>query len=192
MEQVGEEVCKYWRICSTEDEDSIQSKLRSLPKCDLSKCAVQEYRDVLDYSDLDPSQRLVNLSLDEPKRPKSPPVIDEDGFEMVKPKSKGKRKGGTDKGGGEAEKDTTGVTENTTIETGKTGEGAKNVTTVNENDINGDGEGDKNKTIVDGDTSRGGGVAGGVEQNASAVPGKGERQAGISKKAIVDNVTPKE
>ena len=95
LEQVGEEVCKYWRICSTEDEDSIQSKLRSLPKCDLSKCAVQEYRDVLDYSDLDPSQRLVNLSLDEPKRPKSPPGIDEDGCEMVKPKSKGKRKGGT-------------------------------------------------------------------------------------------------
>ena len=156
----------------------------------MSKCAVQEYRDVLDFSDLDPSQRLANLSLDEPKRPKSPPVIDEDGFEMVKPKSKGKRKGGANKGGGEAEKDIAEVTENTTIETGKTGDGEKNVTAVNENNINGDGEGETNETIVNGNTSKGVAVEG--EQNASAIPDKGERQAGISKNAIVDNVAPKE
>ena len=147
---------------------------------------------MLDFSDLDPSQRLANLSLDEPKRPKSPPVIDEDGFEMVKPKSKGKRKGGSNKGGGEAEKDIAKVTENTTIETGKTGEGEKNVTAVNENNINGDGEGEKNVTIVNGDTSKGGEVAVEVEQNASAVPDKEERQAGISKNAIADNGAPKE
>ena len=148
---------------------------------------------MLDHSDLDPSQRLENLSLDEPKRPKSPPVIDEDGFEMVKPKSKGKRKGGASKGGGEAEKDINEVTENTTIEKGKTGEGEKNVTAVSEKTIKEDGE-RGNKTIVNGDTIKGGVVPGEGEQNASAVPGKGkgEGQAGISKNAITDNGAPKE
>ena len=28
LEQVGEKVCSYWRICSTEDEESIQKKLQ--------------------------------------------------------------------------------------------------------------------------------------------------------------------
>ena len=28
LEQIGEEVCKFWRICSTGDEDSIQTKLQ--------------------------------------------------------------------------------------------------------------------------------------------------------------------
>ena len=49
-------------------------------------------------------QGVENLTLYEPKRPKSPPVIDEDGFEMVKPKTKGKRRAGTTKAEGEGEK----------------------------------------------------------------------------------------
>ena len=40
----------------------------------------------------------------ESKRHKSPPVIDEDGFEMVKPKSKGKRRTVTNKEDREDEK----------------------------------------------------------------------------------------
>ena len=42
--------------------------------------------------------------MNEPKRPKSPPVVDEDGFEMVKPKSKGKRRPVANNEDGEKEK----------------------------------------------------------------------------------------
>ena len=28
LDQVGEEVCRYWKICSSEDEESIQKKLQ--------------------------------------------------------------------------------------------------------------------------------------------------------------------
>ena len=74
----------------------------SLPKCDLSKCAVEDFREASDQSDQ--SQGLENLSVNEPKRPKSPPVVDEDGFEMVKPKSKGKRRPVANNEDGEKEK----------------------------------------------------------------------------------------
>ena len=64
---------------------------------------MEDYRDASDHMEQSP-QGVENLTLNEPKRPKSPPVIDEDGFEMVKPKTKGKRRAGTSKAEGEAEK----------------------------------------------------------------------------------------
>ena len=78
--------------------------LHSLPKCDLSKCAVEDFRESSDQSDQSHPQGLENLSMNEPKRPKSPPVVDEDGFEMVKPKSKGKRRPVANNEDGEKEK----------------------------------------------------------------------------------------
>ena len=64
---------------------------------------MEDYREASDHMEQSP-QGVENLSLSEPKRPKSPPVIDEDGFEMVKPKTKGKRRAGANKEEGEGEK----------------------------------------------------------------------------------------
>ena len=65
---------------------------------------MEDYREAADHSDQSQSQGLENLSMNESKRPKSPPVIDEDGFEMVKPKSKSKRRPVANKEDGEEEK----------------------------------------------------------------------------------------
>ena len=64
---------------------------------------MEDYREASDHMEQSP-QGVENLTLNEPKRPKSPPVIDEDGFEMVKPKTKGKRRAGANKEEGEGEK----------------------------------------------------------------------------------------
>ena len=61
---------------------------------------MEDYREASDHMEQS-SQGVENLTLNEPKRPKSPPVIDEDGFEMVKPKTKGKRRAGVNKEEGE-------------------------------------------------------------------------------------------
>ena len=64
---------------------------------------MEDYREASDHMEQSP-QGVENLTLNEPKRPKSPPVIDEDGFEMVKPKTKGKRRAGANKEEAEGEK----------------------------------------------------------------------------------------
>ena len=123
----------------------------------------------MDHSDLDPSTgfvlapALANMTLDEPKRPKSPPIIDEDGFEMVKPKAKGKRRGGANKGGGETSTAEEGASkgggETMKGEEGasKAAEGASNGREDASNEAEGVSNGvvhpDKNVTVVNGDTN---------------------------------------
>ena len=89
LEDVARSICEFYRLCQFSDEETLMSKLKSLPKYDLANVQIQEFNYV-DQSG--PSNYLQKLDMHmlEPKKElkvpkeKIAPEIDEDGFETVK------------------------------------------------------------------------------------------------------------
>jgi len=90
--EVAGKVCDFFEICSNSDEETIRKKLLTLPKCDLSKCMVKDADD--DAVAMDTTEEYLKQidDLEISKKVRNEPEIDEDGFEMVKPKQR-KNKG---------------------------------------------------------------------------------------------------
>jgi len=91
LEDVARSICEFFSLCQNSDEETLMTKLKSLPKYDLANVQIQEYNYV-DQSG--PSQYLQKLDMLEPKKEpkvqkeKVAPEIDEDGFETVKSRKK--------------------------------------------------------------------------------------------------------
>ena len=86
IREVSDKVCEFYTICSSETEEVIKEKLVTLPRCDLSKCQVAGDDD-METEDNEAGENLNkidDLHISESKR--NEPEIDEDGFEMVKPR----------------------------------------------------------------------------------------------------------
>jgi len=86
--EVAGKVCDFFEICSNSDEETIRKKLLTLPKCDLSKCMVKDADD--DAVAMDTTEEYLKQieDLEISKKVRNEPEIDEDGFEMVKPKQR--------------------------------------------------------------------------------------------------------
>jgi len=116
LREVAREVCFYFKYCSTRDEETVRRKLQSLPKCDLSRCTVENMvtdteGNSLSLDDDDsPSSssqsqlpEIEKLSISEYdkqvelRKESKAPEVDEDGFETVKTKTKKKKKEVTEK-----------------------------------------------------------------------------------------------
>jgi len=98
--EVAGKVCDFFEICSNSDEETVRKKLLTLPKCDLSKCMVKDADD--DAVAMDTTEEYLKQieDLEISKKVRNEPEIDEDGFEMVKPKqrkNKGNRQNKTSK-----------------------------------------------------------------------------------------------
>ena len=91
LEDVARSICEFYSLCQFSDEETLMTKLKSLPKYDLANVQIQEYNYV-DQSG--PSQYLQKLDMLEPKKEpkvqkeKIAPEVDEDGFETVKSRKK--------------------------------------------------------------------------------------------------------
>ena len=97
-DEVGTLLCDFFGICSTKSEAEIIDKVRSLPKCDLSRCRVDKNDgDVLDDESLDSERQNVEqdfneMDIDEetpaaPRQPRFNPV-DPDGWTTIVSKKK--------------------------------------------------------------------------------------------------------
>ena len=86
-------VCDFYRLCSSSKEDckaEIERRLQVLPKCDLSKCKVDEGAEVLE--DVDEEENIEQITaatndMNINEQPK-PEEQDPDGWVMVKPRKK--------------------------------------------------------------------------------------------------------
>ena len=84
-------ICDFYRLCSREDcEAELKSRLQALPKCDLSKCKVDEGAEVLE--DVDEEENIEQITaatndMNINEQPK-PEEQDPDGWVMVKPRKK--------------------------------------------------------------------------------------------------------
>ena len=45
LEEVGDLLCQFFTLCSTQNEAVIVERLRSLPRCDLSLCQCEDEDD---------------------------------------------------------------------------------------------------------------------------------------------------
>ena len=101
--QVGTYVTEYYKICTTESysEDTIINFLHHLPKCDISKCRYADEVEEIGAGIASTTTSFMNIganndseemrdSPEKRKKQREEPVIDEDGFEMVKSKKKKK------------------------------------------------------------------------------------------------------
>ena len=99
--QVGTYVTEYYKICTTESysEDTIINFLHHLPKCDISKCRYADEVEEIGAGIASTTTSFMNIganndseemrdSPEKRKKQREEPVIDEDGFEMVKSKKK--------------------------------------------------------------------------------------------------------
>ena len=85
--EIGRKICEYYEFCSKNEESAIRTKLLSLPRCDLSKCKVEDEEDEMEESDEHKEiVKIENLEISEKKEP----LVDEDGFQMVTTKKKKK------------------------------------------------------------------------------------------------------
>jgi hypothetical protein len=86
-------VCDFYRLCSSNKEDceaEIKRRLQALPKCDLSKCKVDEEAEILE--DVDEEENIEQITtatndMDIDESPK-PEEQDPDGWTTVKPRKK--------------------------------------------------------------------------------------------------------
>ena len=80
--EIGRKILEYLDICSNNDEETIRSKMLSLPRCDLSKSKLLGGEEDMEINDIDECC-FDNLEIDEKNEKNKEPVIDEDGFQMV-------------------------------------------------------------------------------------------------------------
>ena len=91
-------ICDFYRLCSRGDcEAELKSRLQALPKCDLSKCKVNEGAEALENVDekeenVEPNSNnadttTTNDNVGKDEQPK-PEEQDPDGWTMVKPRKK--------------------------------------------------------------------------------------------------------
>ena len=88
--EVGTYLTEYFKICTSPSygEETVLNFLRSLPKCDLSKCKIQDEDESVEDNQMETEDSLIglnNLQISEKKTAEPP---DEDGFVMVKSRKK--------------------------------------------------------------------------------------------------------
>ena len=89
--EVGTFLTEYFKICTTPSygEETVLKFLRSLPKCDLSKCKIQDEDEVVEDNGMDTEESLSNLNnLQISDIKKEEPETDQDGFVLVKARKK--------------------------------------------------------------------------------------------------------
>ena len=88
--EVGTYLTEYFKICTNPSygEESVLNFLRSLPKCDLSKCKIQDEEEVEEDNVMDTEESLCNLNNLQISEKKKDETTDEDGFVMVKSRKK--------------------------------------------------------------------------------------------------------
>ena len=89
--EVGTYLTEYFKICTSPSygEETVLNFLRSLPKCDLSKCKIQDEDESVENNQMeteDSLSGLKNLQISEKK--KEEPEIDQDGFVLVNARKK--------------------------------------------------------------------------------------------------------
>ena len=89
--EVGTYLTEYFKICTSPSygEETVLNFLRSLPKCDLSKCKIQDEDESVEDNQMETEDSLSglnNLQISEKK--KEEPEIDQDGFVLVKARKK--------------------------------------------------------------------------------------------------------
>ena len=89
--EVGTYLTEYFKICTipSYEEETVLNFLRWLPKCDLSKCKVEDEDEMMEDNRMDTEEsisQINNLQISERKTDE--PEIDESGFVLVKSRKK--------------------------------------------------------------------------------------------------------
>jgi len=87
--EISRLICDFYKLSRSRDsEDELNRRLQELPKCDLSKCQVDEgpseEENIECSNDVNNSMSALSLEVDEPK----PEEQDPDGWTVVKPRKK--------------------------------------------------------------------------------------------------------
>lgn len=82
--EVAALICRFFQICSTQPEEQVLAQLRTLPKCDMSQCQIEDEdeRDHATDPNGEPSEPMDTEGESRPIR-SAPPEPDEDGFVTV-------------------------------------------------------------------------------------------------------------